>query len=81
MAPSLSSSSFKSSWAGKMLIWARAHRPLEKNKVIMGHGRQNKLVLEVVRTELALSGGQKGKDGILQSTEQMFSSSHLSWLT
>lgn len=64
-----------------MLIWARAHRPLEKSKVIMGHGRQNKLVLEVVRTELALSGGQKGKDEILQSTEQMFSSSHLSWLT
>lgn len=54
---------------------------MEKNKVIMGHGRQNKLVLEVVRTELALSGGQKGKDGILQSMEQMFCSSHLSWLT
>lgn len=74
MAPSLSSSGFKYSWAGKTLIWARGHRTLEKGKVIVGQDKQNKLVLEVVRTELTLPGGQKGKD---KSMEQMLSSSHL----
>lgn len=47
---------------------------MEKGKVIVGQDKQNKLVLEVVRTELALPGGQKGKD---KSMEQMLSSSHL----
>lgn len=65
MAPSLPSSSFKYSQAGKMLIWAKGHRPLEKGKVIVGQDKQNKLVPEVVRTELALPGGPKAKDKIL----------------
>ena len=81
MAPSLPSSSFKDSWAGKMFIWARGPRTLEKGKGIVGQDNQNKLVLEVAGTELASPGGQKGKDKILQGMEQMFSSSHLSWLT
>lgn len=54
---------------------------LEKGKVIVGQDNQNKPVLEVTGTELAFPGGQKGKDKIFQGREQMFSSSHLSWLT